>query len=579
MPIFRTSAIGAATWAVATLALAQTSPVPIVAWPEIEAHTVGAPPIVEMDWVGQAHIEVWEGQLVVDTSGAVEGVQIASGPDSHREQALAAARTLRFIPFERDGRPVRALIPFTIQGRARDYSGPEDRSFPNSVDLNEVRIRLMRGACLGTCPIYELEIRGDGSVTYHAGAHTLILGDRRWSISEDRVRALLAEFRRADYFMLDGYYVLPVTDVPAYISSLEIGSRRKFVFDYGGAVRVPIPPIEFGHSGFVPAPPAVGDVEDAIDEMSGAQAFLVGTAETVPILRAEHFDFRSAEAAAALSFLARDCNVAVARAFLAEGAPASAADQDAPILNAVRCGDLEFLQSLIAAGGLAQPGAADGFLRESAASGSPQIVAEALRHSEGVNTVDPYGRTPLFYAASANAPQDDQPRPAHFDRASVVSLLLAAGADARRIDPHRNTALHSVRDGASARLLLQAGANARAINARGQTALFSQSSADVVHELLGAQVDPNVRDTYGQTALYSANSADVVRALVAGGASLTVVDHEGKTPLEGCNNEDVALALIEMGSPIPTGARFDALMARARPYRRRLMQALEERRP
>jgi ankyrin repeat protein len=304
---------------------------------------------------------------------------------------------------------------------------------------------------------------------------------------------------------------------------------------------------------------------------------LNGNTDTVPALRAEHFDFRSSDAAAAVNFLIQRCNIAVARAFLAEGAPPVASGDLTPILSAARCGDSAFARELIAAGAFASPGVADAFLSESSATGSPEMVGEALRHSRAVNRVDEYGRTPLFSAASAQEPSAGEPRPAHFDKAAVISALLAAGADARRIDREGNSVLHNVRDGPSARLLLRAGANPKAVNGRGQTALFSQSNGDVVRLLLQAQVDPNVRDAYGQTALYSANSADVARALVTGGASLTVVDNGGQTPLEGCNNEDVALALIELGSPIPTGARFDALVRRASPYWTRLIHALQAR--
>src|ERR1700730_2853583 len=50
------------------------------------------------------------------------------------------------------------------------YFGSHKR-FPIVNDLASVQIRLTRGTCLGLCPAYEVEIRGDGSVRYDGYAN------------------------------------------------------------------------------------------------------------------------------------------------------------------------------------------------------------------------------------------------------------------------------------------------------------------------------------------------------------------------------------------------------------------------
>src|SRR5262245_20437480 len=175
----------------------------------------------------------WTVRIIVDVDGSIASAAVDAQHSAreHRENARTAAMRLRFRPFERDGRPVRAAFDVIFSGTPADYSGPPDRAFPADTDLSHVRIRLERTSCYGSCPSYQVEIDGAGNVQYRGVDSVLARGSHHWTIPQDHVRALLALFQRADYFKLAGYYRINATDLPTYITGLEIGGERKFVLD------------------------------------------------------------------------------------------------------------------------------------------------------------------------------------------------------------------------------------------------------------------------------------------------------------------------------------------------------------
>jgi hypothetical protein len=546
---------------------------------EVEQHLLTPAPIVRTPWrettglVEQTYDAGWTARIVVNESGAVSSASIASGPQTQRSEAERAARALRFRPFTSNGRPVSVELEMFVEAQPVDYSGPPDRTFPRSNDLADVRIRLERTGCPGQCPAYTVDVAGDGSVVYVGGAATLIQGERRWRVPQANVTALLDLFRRADYFKLRGYYQVRAADLPTYVTALQIGPRRKFVLDYGrsggAAVASAIPP---GDSDQILAPPSVVEIEDAIDRLSGADAFAKGTLATVEALRRQRWSFGSDEAGRALARLTAACNVTVARAFLEQGAPADIGTEGPQrrgsyaIETAPRCGDAALVRELIRRDAVKNRAMAEALLRASAASGIPGMVEAALRESRAVHQRGKAdGETLLIAALRSAAPEQGEPGFADFNRAATVSLLLAAGADARIVDNERESPLHVADDGAAARALLIAGADPNARNARGRTPLFEKNDAATVRLLLESRADPNARDLFGQTPLFSAYNAEVVQALVAGGADVNARDSNGRTPLDNAQNEGAALALIAAGAQLPGDQeRLTALIERAR---------------
>jgi hypothetical protein len=123
--------------------------------------------------------------------------------------------------------------------------------FPAIGDWRSLKITLTRTMCFGTCPVYTVEIDGDGSVVYNGGNFVVERGERRAKIAPEQVRALYEAFRKAEFFwLLDGYHS-GVTDMPTQTLTIAFDGRSKQVVDYAGAM--------------IGMPRGVGELERLVD--------------------------------------------------------------------------------------------------------------------------------------------------------------------------------------------------------------------------------------------------------------------------------------------------------------------------
>src|ERR1700733_9628445 len=135
-----------------------------------------------------------------------------------------------------------------------------DDSFPEVHNWKNVVITLSRDACYGTCPMYTVELHGDGTVVYRGKRFVAVKGERRGKVAEVAVQDLVAEFRKADFFSLSDQYIAGVTDFPSYTISIEIDGKKKTVLDYVG--------------GQVGMPRTVTDLENDIDRIAGSDRWV-----------------------------------------------------------------------------------------------------------------------------------------------------------------------------------------------------------------------------------------------------------------------------------------------------------------
>jgi len=130
-----------------------------------------------------------------------------------------------------------------MEYRDRQVVLAPDGYFPLGVrDTASVEIRLGRGACFGTCPIYELVIGGDGLVQFRGGDHVDSLAPSATRLTRAQVAALLRAFERVDYLSLGDYSSASchdITDAPSVRTSLRVDGRVKVVNHYGGCARAP----------------------------------------------------------------------------------------------------------------------------------------------------------------------------------------------------------------------------------------------------------------------------------------------------------------------------------------------------
>src|SRR5438093_11038358 len=80
----------------------------------------------------------------------------------------------------------RALLALSSSGDGRVV--PASPGWPpDKYKLSELTITLERSECYGTCPIYSVAIRGDGSGTYRGEKYVAIKGKERFQVSRDEL--------------------------------------------------------------------------------------------------------------------------------------------------------------------------------------------------------------------------------------------------------------------------------------------------------------------------------------------------------------------------------------------------------
>ena len=201
-------------------------------------------------------------EIVVSPEGNVESAKPIGDEKRHLDEALAIEMARTFKPWTRDSKNIRV--------RAIDYVSllpPErwalvPRSFPEPWDLKGVKIQLTRTGCLGTCPAYRVTIQGNGSVHFSGERYVRIPGEHDAQIAPARVRALVSQFEKAQFFAAGDKYIANVTDNPTYTLTLTVGGKTKTVTDYVGEQ--------------VGMPLVITDLENAVDHAAGTERWIKG---------------------------------------------------------------------------------------------------------------------------------------------------------------------------------------------------------------------------------------------------------------------------------------------------------------
>ena len=391
---------------------------------EIPAHLMGEMPIVRFDFSKFPDLEslgVMPVEIIVDQQGDVVSAEVEGANDTDdsdfpkaernviatiAKEAKHAAMKLHFRPFEQDGHPVWAEFEMPIAVRDIERESAKHVPFPQVHNWNSVKITLSRTGCFGSCPSYELEVHGDGTVFFEGRANVAINGPHRGSVSRDAVLQMVEAFRAADYFSLKDKYMWAVTDSATYTTSISVDGKTKQVVDYVG--------VQVG------MPESVSKLEESIDRLAGVERWTKGNAETVPALMQEKFNFQSQEASTILANVAQMGDVEAVRALVAAGVVVSTKPTTSGLRppgtalgNAAIRGDLEMLRALLssdikdtdtrtealeraAAAGkidamrmLIENGAnpiATKVLISAASSGVPAVVEEILKYKPDLNS-------------------------------------------------------------------------------------------------------------------------------------------------------------------------------------------------
>jgi hypothetical protein len=172
--------------------------------------------------------------VVVDTTGAIiSSVPQGANTDGNRKipssvlaQAEAMVQALHFKPFERAGHPVSVTFDQDVALLPPELKPAQRVPFPKVKDWKTVKITLARTGCLGTCPSYTVEVRGDGSVLYEGHGYVAFTGTHRGLVPQSNVIELVKLFEKADYYSLQNEYTASVTDNPTQTTSISSDGQQ-----------------------------------------------------------------------------------------------------------------------------------------------------------------------------------------------------------------------------------------------------------------------------------------------------------------------------------------------------------------
>lgn len=100
--------------------------------------------------------------------------------------------------------------------------------------------KLRRTACYGTCPVYSVTIRQDGTVEYEGIRFVKVLGRRTAKLAPRKLASLRAAFQHAKFFELkDRFACYQVTDQPSAFVTYRSGDHERTLKHYYGCLGVP----------------------------------------------------------------------------------------------------------------------------------------------------------------------------------------------------------------------------------------------------------------------------------------------------------------------------------------------------
>lgn len=200
-------------------------------------------------------------------------------------------------------------------------------------------ITLERTECYGSCPVYKLTIRGDGSVVYEGKKFVRTTGTKKTKIDQKTLDTLIESFSAINYVNLDDSYTSIhnpdgtesiVTDLPTTYTSFTLNGNRKAVTDYVGA------------------PKELKELEHKIDTIAGSKRWVAIDSSTVHEEARRGWDLGSAEPQKLFMDAAERGDADVVRAFIEEGVNVNA--RVGKVIPLQRARGVETVKLLIAAG-------------------------------------------------------------------------------------------------------------------------------------------------------------------------------------------------------------------------------------
>ena len=110
----------------------------------------------------------------------------------------------------------------------------EENIQEESIDLgitDSIFLFLERTICYGECPAYTITVYPNGKVVYVGKQFVERKGRFESSISLDKMKEILEEAKRIQYFEMQDIYDAYITDIPSCISIISAEGKRKKIMN------------------------------------------------------------------------------------------------------------------------------------------------------------------------------------------------------------------------------------------------------------------------------------------------------------------------------------------------------------
>lgn len=96
-------------------------------------------------------------------------------------------------------------------------------------------ISMIKTACFGSCPVYEINIFYDGKVELKGEMFMDLIGGFRADLTKSELKQLINAFEERDFFAFEDEYSAKITDLPTTYLSFNYQGRNKKIKDYYNA--------------------------------------------------------------------------------------------------------------------------------------------------------------------------------------------------------------------------------------------------------------------------------------------------------------------------------------------------------
>lgn len=99
---------------------------------------------------------------------------------------------------------------------------------------NIEKVELSTSPCFGACPVFDMEIEGNGNAEYDAKRFNPVQGKYKAVIRKEQMDSLFGLIGKAKLMSLPNEYTQQITDMPTYRLSVQFrDGKSKSISDYG----------------------------------------------------------------------------------------------------------------------------------------------------------------------------------------------------------------------------------------------------------------------------------------------------------------------------------------------------------